>query len=237
MFMKQESYKFHHTARNFESSQEVIKVLMPFFKGLTSILDLGGGVGAWSSAFHEAGYPEPTLIDHPGVDRDRLLIKDKRNFLAFDLEKQLPPVNKYDLAVCIEVLEHFSANRALQIHDYLCNCSNLILFSAAIPGQGGVGHQNCRRHYYWHEQFAEKGFAFFDGFKPLLISNDKIHYWIRQNLFIYYKPDQAHRLNGIPNITTTEFEIIYRDIISRKMGIREYLKMAPGVFLKRQKWG
>jgi len=233
--MKQEVFQFGHTAdlNNYQSARVVLKYIMPYLNNVSCLLDLGGGMGAWSAAFNDIGIMQTRLVDHPGLDRNKLLLNDKNNFEAVDLDKALPKKESFDMAICIEVLEHFKEDRALEIHQFLCESSDLILFSAAIPGQNGIGHLNCQRHAYWHKAFADCGFHFFDGFKPSLLGENDIYYWIRQNLFFYYRPNQAWRFEGKPNISNMEFELVHNRILTKKMGIKEYLKMAPSILFKR----
>ena len=61
----------------------------------------------------------------------------------------------------------------------------MILFSAAVPGQGGYHHINEQPHEYWHNKFAEKGFKMYDIIRPLIQYNKKLPFWYRNNIFIY----------------------------------------------------
>jgi hypothetical protein len=234
--MQQDQYLFVNTIRNHNSAALVLDCLIQYFEKVQTVMDLGCGMGAWSKAMFERGFEEITLVDHPSLPRNKLLIHAKERFNAVDLDVSLPGPGNFDMIMCIEVLEHFKEKRALEILDFICCSTSLVLFSAAIPGQFGEGHINCQRHGYWHAQFERRGFAFYDGFKPNLLSNDSINYWIRQNLFIYFKPSQAWRFTGLSNTTTSEFELVHQSILNRKMGIKEYLKMAPRVIRKKQIW-
>jgi hypothetical protein len=231
--MKQDKYLFMNTTQSDETAILVLDCLQHFISGVKSCIDLGCGLGSWSHSLLKHGIERVDMIDHPSLDKSLLKLNEKLNFYPVDLDKDLPPSSFYDLAVCIEVLEHFEESRAKVILEFLVKQADLILFSAAIPGQNGIGHINCKRHAYWHKLFKQHGFDFYDGVKPKLMKNELINFWIRQNLFFYYKPNQSWRFEGLSNITTEEFEIIHRNILNKTPGIKEYLKLAPQVFLKR----
>jgi hypothetical protein len=48
----------------------------------------------------------------------------------------------FDLTLCLEVGEHLPQNAANILIESLCALSEVIVFSAAIPGQGGQRHIN-----------------------------------------------------------------------------------------------
>jgi hypothetical protein len=64
------------------------------------------------------------------------------------------------LAICLEVGEHLPIQSAPDLVKNLTYLSDMILFSAAGPGQGGHNHVNCRPATYWQELFYDNGFAF-----------------------------------------------------------------------------
>ena len=228
---------FLHTTRSKACAEKVVNVLWPFLNNARSFLDLGCGVGSWSAALEQKGINHFVMVDHPALQKEALLVRQKDIFQPVNLDTDLPAPGRYDLALCIEVLEHFTAERALEIFHFLSSQSDLVLFSAAVPGQHGKGHINCRRHAYWHQQFAAQGFDYYDGFKPQLFGMEDVHYWIQQNLFLYYRPSKANLFEGLQNITHPDLELVHQHILQRKMGIWEYLKMAPKVFRKEQTWG
>jgi hypothetical protein len=73
--------------------------------------------------------------------------------------------------------------------------SDVVLFSAALPGQGGRNHVNERLHSYWAGEFASRGYAVFDAFRPVFWTDGRVEPWYRQNAFLYIK--RSHALCGI----------------------------------------
>src|SRR5579862_3100091 len=55
----------------------------------------------------------------------------------------------FDLAMSFEVAEHLPPDAAKGFVDSLTRLAPLVLFSAAIPFQGGVGHINEQWPEYW----------------------------------------------------------------------------------------
>ena len=71
--------------------------------------------------------------------------------------------------------------------DFLCEKSDLVLFSAAIPHQGGEGHINEQWQSYWVELFMINGFELNDCIRPIIWDDNEIMYWYRQNMLIFEK--------------------------------------------------
>jgi len=87
--------------------------------------------------------------------------------------------------MCLEVAEHLSEDRARSFVAELCSLSNLFLFSAAIPGQGGVNHVNEQWPDYWAALFQEHGCACFDVMRPRLWYRDECEWWYIQNILVF----------------------------------------------------
>jgi hypothetical protein len=60
-----------------------------------------------------------------------------------------------------------------------------VLFSAAIPGQGGRHHVNEQFPSYWITRFAMHGFRCFDALRPVLWHRAEVAVWYRQNLLVF----------------------------------------------------
>jgi len=225
--MKQDKYEFENTRFNLQTSQKVWKVVSSYMPRIKTALDLGCGMGAWSTVLEDDPEISIQMVDHPQLPKENLLVTKKECFVGIDLDKELPLKGRWDLVICIEVLEHFKEQRALDLKDFIVQSTDLVLFSAAIPGQGGVGHVNCQRHSYWHNQFQKAGFTYFDGFKSAIIHEESIPFWIRQNLFIYYRPVHDNQFKGKLNYTPANFELIHAGMLRNEIGLRMWLKLAP----------
>jgi hypothetical protein len=92
---------------------------------------------------------------------------------------------RYDLAVCLEVAEHLPESSAADLVRALTAFAPVVLFSAAVPGQGGVGHINEQWPAYWKGLFEQHGFYRRDPIRPRIWTNERVHWWYRQNIFLF----------------------------------------------------
>ena len=149
-------------------------------KFLFTLIEFGCATGVFLAGLAEAG-AEVTGLDMGTVPDEYLRIK---NFNVVDLSK---PVNfgKFDLAICLEVAEHLPEESAETLVDSITSASRRVLFSAAIPGQGGIGHLNEQPHEYWHDMFIERGYGIKDSIRPIIRGNKNVPFWYRNNIFMY----------------------------------------------------
>jgi len=82
------------------------------------------------------------IDDILGVDGEwvpaKLLQIPRACFLAHDLMKPIEINRRFDLAVSLEVAEHLDRDSARRFIQTLVKLSSVVLFSAAIPYQGGT---------------------------------------------------------------------------------------------------
>ena len=155
---------------------------------IRSVVDIGCGIGPWLRAALELGVERAIGVDGNHVDHGRLMIEPKL-FRQCDLGvgglAQTLSGERFDLAMCLEVAEHLSADRADSFVAELCSLSNLVLFSAAIPGQGGINHVNEQWPDYWAALFQEHGCACFDVMRPRLWYRYECDWWYIQNTLVF----------------------------------------------------
>lgn len=79
----------------------------------------------------------------------------------FDLEKSRTPLPgcPYQVKMTLEVGEHIPPSLAGAFVEYLTATGDLIIFTAAQPGQGGHGHINEQPKSYWAEKFLQFNFV------------------------------------------------------------------------------
>lgn len=131
--------------------QDCVRVLVPLIAelvGLASVVDFGCARGEWLQAFSAHGVHEIQGIDGPYVDQNQLQIPRER-FIPANLADMEPLDRQFDLALCLEVAEHLPMGAAKHLVNLLTQAAPVVVFSAAIPGQTGVGHINCRWPDYW----------------------------------------------------------------------------------------
>ncbi len=166
------------------SARAIAPIVMELVRP-TSVIDVGCGLGAWLLAFQECGVSRLRGIDGHYVDRTHLRV-DPSCFVAADLASGSFSIEgRYDLALCLEVAEHLPERNADRLVQVLTEAAPVILFSAAVPGQGGVNHLNEQWPDYWSELFRYRGFRMIDALRPKIRDNSRVAWFYRQNLLVY----------------------------------------------------
>ena len=165
------------------SAEEIVPLVLDLVRP-QSVIDVGCGVGTWLSVFVERGITDYLGVDGEWLDK-RLLQIPKSNFLCYDLTKPLLIDRNFDLAVSVEVAEHIPSKFAPLFVESLTNLSSVILFSAAIPRQGGARHVNEQWPSYWVDLFEKKDYTVVDALRRKIWKNKKVEYWYAQNILIF----------------------------------------------------
>ena len=198
------------------TSAEVIVPLTMQLLEPRSVLDVGCGRGVWLKAFQRAGVRILKGIDGPHVERDDLLIGPEQ-FVAMDLRNPAPVDGHFDLAVCLEVAEHLPPSAGTGLVKLLTQAAPVVLFAAAIPGQGGTGHINERWPEYWRRLFAEDGYQLTDPIRPYVWSNQRVEWWYRQNMVMFCSPAvleiRQHLKRHLCSDTDPVLEWVHRGMI------------------------
>lgn len=153
----------------------------------SSVVDVGGGEGWWGREFAELG-AVVDVLDETAEDTSQPVgqhggwIQFHRKTLGRPLAR---PDNQYDLAVCLEVAEHLPEEQAHVLVESLVNLAPVVLFSAAIPGQGGHGHLNEQWPGYWYGFFARLGYTVADLLRREIWNDARVEPWYRQNLLFF----------------------------------------------------
>jgi SAM-dependent methyltransferase len=168
------------------SAQRIVPKVAAMIQ-VRSVVDFGCGQGAWLSVWAATG-ALVTGVDGPYVDRQGLLI-EANDFHAADLAAPLDLGRRFDLVQSLEVAEHLPAAKAEQFVDTLTKHGACVLFSAAVPGQGGENHINEQPAEYWRAIFRERGYSAVDYIRRLICDDRAIAPWYRHNIMLYVKDD------------------------------------------------
>lgn len=179
---------FHDEVTHNKKAATIIIPLLQETLKIDSVLDVGCGIGTWLSVFQEKYNIEVLGLDGDYVDKE-LITKNisLASFKSIDLSYEFDLNKKFDLAICLEVAEHLPASSSDFLVNSLCRHSDKVLFSAAIPNQGGQNHLNEQWHSFWIEKFKRKGFEVYDLIRPKIWNNLQVDIWYRQNLLIFSK--------------------------------------------------
>lgn len=163
------------------SAAVVVPIVMDLLKP-QHVVDVGCGEGWWGHAFMVAGCTV-IGIDGPGAAVSTVL---PERFVLHDLTESLITlgITGADLVVCLEVAEHLPPDRADSFIADLCALAPTVLFSAAIPGQGGTGHLNERWPGFWVDLFESHGYAVSGALRWMIWDDDRVDNWYRQNLLV-----------------------------------------------------
>jgi len=165
---------------------------------IKTVLDIGCGVGAWPRAALDLGAERVVGVDGDYVNREQLMI-DRADFRPRDLGQKLDleaeDPTRFDLVMSLEVAEHISADHAETFVSNLVAFGDLVLFSAAIPQQGGANHVNEQWPVYWARMFDKAGYDCFDVIRAEIWDDDSIDWWYAQNSLLYARRgSEPHRL-------------------------------------------
>jgi SAM-dependent methyltransferase len=181
-----------------QSARSVLPHVLRMFEP-TSVIDIGCGVGTWLSVLRELGVGRTVGVDGSYVDREQLLIDDG-SFHSHDLSRPLRLEQGFDMAMSLEVAEHISGSSANTFVESLTKLAPLVLFSAAIPHQGGDNHVNEQWPEYWIERFAQRQFIGYDCIRPLVWDDASVAYYYAQNTFVFVHRD---RLSDYPMLANS----------------------------------
>lgn len=169
------------------SAQEMVPVVLQMVN-VKSVVDVGCGMGTWLSVFKEKGITDILGMDGEWVDQKMMMITSSE-FINKDLTQPIKLDRKFDLAVSMEVGEHLEERFADTFVRSLTDLAPIILFSAAIPMQGGRHHVNEQWPMYWSNKFRKHDYFMIDCLRKKIWNNENIGSWYAQNSFLIVSKD------------------------------------------------
>jgi SAM-dependent methyltransferase len=191
-------------AQNYQKLQDVMTAYAPWVKTSAeqvlsyldlkdkTLVDFGCGRGTWLETALNRGAQSVLGLDTHALENETLQIPVR----YVDLSKQVQLETKYDYAICLEVAEHLPIESAPTLVRSLCNAASIVLFSAAIPGQGGMYHLNEQPPQYWSELFFEHDFECYD-FRSLFWNDPLIQPWYRCNTLVFAHKGASSQLGAL----------------------------------------
>jgi hypothetical protein len=195
------------------SSQYAAGKIIPLLRRslkVASVADIGCAQGVWLKIWQDAGVNEIRGVDGDYVQGANLKIAPEL-FTSADLSKSLDLGRKFDLVQSLEVAEHIERKYADQfVQNLASHAEKYILFSAAVPGQGGEYHVNEQPYEFWRGRLERHGFEAYDFLRPLILHDRRISFWYRYNCILYVRIehkadlDQAVRASFVPKAQPIE---------------------------------
>ena len=195
---------FHAIHRESYASACVVMSRVIGLTGARSVVDVGCGSGAWTRACGEVGVPEVVGVDGAAVPAERRA--HATSFVEHDLSEPLRLGRSFDLAICVEVAERLPPERAPGLVADLAALAPVVLFSAAVPGQGGTGqggtgHLNEQWSEYWVALWEAEGWTCRDAIRPWVRAKEEVAWWYRQNLYLATSRSAGQAYTSFPQLS------------------------------------
>jgi SAM-dependent methyltransferase len=223
--MKTEA-KFVHQSDvyNLNASTQVVPILIEMFQP-KSVLDVGCGIGTWLKSFYDFGVTDVMGVDGDYVDREQLKQYISENlFKPADLTYPFNLQRKFDLVLSLEVAEHLPEPSALGFIETLCKHGDTIIFSAAIPHQGGQNHVNEQWKEYWINKFYSFGYQPYDLLRARIWNINLVDWWYKQNMLVFSQKDFTNL--GVRNNQIIEFihPDLYQHYVEDVIYLQQYVQ-------------
>lgn len=177
-----------HDEGAFSSARIVLPIVQKLVSP-SSVIDIGCGVGNWLKVWrNDLNVADIQGVEGPYISKEVLQIPSEFVLLQ-DLKLPLQVSRKFDLAMSLEVAEHLPEAQADHFVKTLTGLSNVVLFSASIPGQDGTYHINEQVPEYWAKKFKEQGYVVIDCIRDQIWGNKQVEWWYQQNIFLYVKKE------------------------------------------------
>jgi len=196
------------------SARVVVPLLLNLCPGVHSVVDVGCGPGVWLARFKDEGVERVLGLDGGGAEELALSEIEPEEYRSADFEHELPTSEHFDLCLCLEAAQHLSHATAPALVRNLCKLSDVVVFSAALPGQGGTNHLNERWLSYWAALFAVHGYRMLDCVRGRIWNDARVELWYRQNLTLFVSEVGRSRLSMGECGTSGPIDIVHPDLFT-----------------------
>jgi SAM-dependent methyltransferase len=173
---------------NLSSSSVIVPIILDFVAP-KSVIDVGCGHGYWLKSFAENGVTDIFGVDASWIQEKDLVIP-KDAFAVRDLASIFSIDRTADLVLSLEVAEHLDASAANSFVSALTTTAPVVLFSSAIPFQGGTHHVNEQWPAYWEEKFRSRCYVPVDLIRRRVWNDENVSFYYAQNMLLYVKESE-----------------------------------------------
>ena len=190
------SNEFYEAQRSkqLNSSMEIVDILCSLFD-IKSVVDVGCGSGGFLYEFMRRGIIEVLGIDGHWI-KDSDIVIPPTNFARYDITEKFTIPRRFDIALCLEVGEHLKPENAPILVENLTRLSEIVVFSAAIPCQGGTHHVNEQWPEYWCKLFRLHDYDWVDCIRPKIWTSTHVDFVYKQNTIIYTTHENKMRIQS-----------------------------------------
>lgn len=206
------------------AAEKTLDAMRAFFS-IESALDIGSGPGVWMSTWKKHGVKKVFGLDNDKIQPGLWLI-EATEYKKIDLTKPVDLGEKFDVAVSLEVAEHISEEYSDVFIQNITKHADVVLFSAAVPQQGGTNHLNEQWPEYWAEKFALLGYDTLDFLRDRLWTDAKCPVWYVQNMLVFVKSDLV---DADPNLSRIREQTNRRPLARVHPRVFDWFKQAQSM--------
>lgn len=165
-------------------SFDLANALANVFTNDLPVIDLGCGKGFYAQELHEKGYKVHAYEGTPGIEAISYFPEINELDLTIPFPKKFLSGN----VLCLEVGEHIPVHYLnIFIENITSCCSNKLVLSWAVPGQGGQGHVNELPNELVAAMIEKKGFSLSLVETGYLRSNASECHWFQNTILVFNK--------------------------------------------------
>jgi hypothetical protein len=135
------------------------------------------------------GFSNPDFSNYNNIDFIKIDLNNVDELRSFVSNASF----KYDVAISTEVAEHLLPIVSGELIKSMTSVSEVVVFSAAVPMQGGDGHINCRSRLEWHNEFVKCNFQIVDTLRQNFRFNNKLGLWHKLNIIDYVSHEYMNK--------------------------------------------
>lgn len=182
-------YLFHEIA--LDDAPAIAETFRKIFPKAERLADVGAGSCAYAAEFARRGHSVEAFEKSPFGRR--WARKQGVSCRPFNLDSALPAeaCGAFDLAYCFEVAEHLDERLGHRLVEFLSSIAPIVVFTAAQPGQGGIGHIFLQNKNYWAAQFSRFHMSYDIGMSEAVAAQFRANgvkaLWLIHNCMVFFR--------------------------------------------------